>query len=286
VSRGRVSRTCESRACESRAETVAAPSVSVLLFCRDDVRFVASALASVAAQRGVDCELIVVDEGLSASGEEKLQASLEAGAVRVGERVDARGCSPLEAFARGAAAAHHDVVAGLEAADSFAPDRLETLLAAAAEAPAGRAAPFAACSRLRFIDAVGDPVRATSEARRRYEATLLPDGKVVMEGETYSSPFNAYNKGVGVYRNGWKKWLYDADGTPTPIDALRTDSKGFTRTQTRSGAQGIRNRIEKREKKIERLTAELAKAKEGLKDLKADLKAAEKEEKKAAKKSA
>lgn len=115
----------------------------------------------------------------------------------------------------------------------------------------------------------------------RYDATLLPDGKVVMGGTTYSSPFNAYNKGIGAYRNGWKFWLFvDADGKDVRINELREGKKDFTAAGgSRSGTAGIENRIEKRAKKIERLTRELADAKESLKVLKVSLKDAQKEEK-------
>lgn len=133
---------------------------SVVLLCRDDARFVADAVGSVRAQRGVEAELVVVDEGLDAAGRTRVDYALERAGLARATRVAARDCAAIEAIARGVAAASEPVVALLEADDVFSPDRLVATRAATF----GSGDRFIAFSPARFIDAIGEPCRADSEA--------------------------------------------------------------------------------------------------------------------------
>jgi len=135
---------------------------------------------------------------------------------------------------------------------------------------------------------VGEGLAIRTEYKgTEYKGTLLPTGEVDMAGKRWSSPFNAYNKGIGAYRNGWQLWKYvDASGVEKPIDGLRHGSKGYGKATTTSGASAATKlgvKVGKKAERIRKAEAQLASMRADLANLTAEHKAALKAEEQALK---
>jgi hypothetical protein len=110
------------------------PDVSVVVPTHDRRRLLGQALASALRQRGVELEVVVVDDG-SADGTGRVVAGLGDGRVRLVRHDRPLGVSA--ARNRGIAEARGAWVAFLDDDDLWAPNKLASQLAAAAAAGAG-----------------------------------------------------------------------------------------------------------------------------------------------------
>lgn len=111
-----------------RGESVA-PSVSVIIPTYNRCAMVREAIASVLAQRGVDCELIVVDDGSTDSTQaevERLAADLRPASFRL---IRMPHSGPAAARNRGIAIATGEFVAFLDSDDLWMPAKLARQLA-------------------------------------------------------------------------------------------------------------------------------------------------------------
>jgi glycosyltransferase involved in cell wall biosynthesis len=104
------------------------PDVSIVIPTRDRYTLLLETLGSVRAQRGVDCEVLIVDDGSAAEASARVAALGDAG-VRVLRSSESLGVSA--ARNRGIAASTGEWVAFLDDDDLWAPDKLARQLAAA-----------------------------------------------------------------------------------------------------------------------------------------------------------
>jgi glycosyltransferase involved in cell wall biosynthesis len=110
------------------------PQVSVVIPTRDRRRLLAETLGSVLRQRGVDLEVVLVDEASTdADAVAYLAAAAEQPGIRVVRHEQARGVA--EAYNAGIRNARAPWVAFCDDDDLWAPDKLERQLAALAAAP-------------------------------------------------------------------------------------------------------------------------------------------------------
>jgi glycosyltransferase involved in cell wall biosynthesis len=125
------------------------PTVSVVIPCFNQARFLAAAVDSVRSQRSPGLECIVVNDG-STDDTAVVAAAL---GVRVVEQAN-RGLS--EARNAGLAAARGDLVVFLDADDELLPDAIERGATALASDPI----PAAVVGRCQVMDAAGSPLPA------------------------------------------------------------------------------------------------------------------------------
>ena len=103
-----------------------------------------------------------------------------------------------------------------------------------------------------------------------YSGTLLPTCEVVIDGTTYSSPFNAVNKLSGTRYNGWAIFKFeDPDtGETKPLDTLRNGSMGYADRKPRGGK---RSPLERAQAEVDRLERSFRKAAEKAAELEGKL---------------
>jgi glycosyltransferase involved in cell wall biosynthesis len=142
--------------------------ISVLIPCYDHERFVEEAIASVAAQRWPNVELIVVDDGSTdASATIIEQALAEANSLARSVFVRQANAGTHAALARAIAESTGEILTILNSDDRYHPDRLARIMTRAPER-----GDFLAFSAVRLIDAAGTTLAPESETARGYRHAL------------------------------------------------------------------------------------------------------------------